>query len=593
MVLGGGRRGRLPDRHRPGGPLLHQPGRGRAVSSRCSRWSRPARPSAPSRAARCRPLPAAAGDWWRLHRRVVAALGTGTDVPAPAYVLPFALAGSVMFGTPAPWSPALMLLAVPVAALGRVAAAAGRRPAGRPARPAALAGGLGGAHLCPGPGHLRRLGRGPLRHGRRRGPAAVGRARRPRVRRPRPRPALARRLAHRRCCSPSVRPSCPASGCSRCWPPPWCWAPPPSSPPGCCASATAGARPSWRVAATPVLLAPWLLPLLTTGSASGLLLEAGRLTVDQVPSSACSPGGSTTSERRGGSGLVLGVLALVALVPRSTRDPGRHLLAGRAGRGLASGVLSHLTLDLPVGHHPAQPRPVRRDPPGHGGRRGRAGRRRLPAPPGRPPPLVAARRWRPSSPSSPPRARSVAWAGGSPRPTTPWRATPSRPCPPTWSRARCSGRSTASWCWAARWRTASPTGSAATTAPPLGEDEILTLADEDPGLTDEVRALVSSPTPGVVAALGARGIEYVVLTSPADGQRLLPPRRHGGARPGQRRGPQHARLARRPTARPLGPRRRPVVVAHRAAGRAGPRDPRGPRPGRADGPAATEERADG
>jgi hypothetical protein len=52
----------------------------------------------------------------------------------------------------------------------------------------------------------------------------------------------------------------------------------------------------------------------------------------------------------------------------------------------------------------------------------------------------------------------------------------------------------------------------------LGEDEVLTLADEDAGLTDEVRALVSSPTPGVVAALGARGIEYVVLSSPADGK---------------------------------------------------------------------------
>jgi len=51
----------------------------------------------------------------------------------------------------------------------------------------------------------------------------------------------------------------------------------------------------------------------------------------------------------------------------------------------------------------------------------------------------------------------------------------------------------------------------------VGEDEILTLADEDEEMTEEVRSLVSSPTPAVVAALGDRGVEYVVLSSPADG----------------------------------------------------------------------------
>ena len=85
----------------------------------------------------------------------------------------------------------------------------------------------------------------------------------------------------------------------------------------------------------------------------------------------------------------------------------------------------------------------------------------------------------------------------------------------------------------------------------LGEDEILTLADEDTGLTSEVRALVSSPTPGVVASLGARGIEYVVLSTPADGSDLLAPRRHRRPRAGQRRGLHHPCLARRPAARRL------------------------------------------
>jgi hypothetical protein len=52
----------------------------------------------------------------------------------------------------------------------------------------------------------------------------------------------------------------------------------------------------------------------------------------------------------------------------------------------------------------------------------------------------------------------------------------------------------------------------------VGEDEILTLADEDDDLTADVQSLVSAPTPGVVAALGARGVEYAVLASPADGR---------------------------------------------------------------------------
>ena len=52
----------------------------------------------------------------------------------------------------------------------------------------------------------------------------------------------------------------------------------------------------------------------------------------------------------------------------------------------------------------------------------------------------------------------------------------------------------------------------------LGEDEALTLAEEDADLSSDVRALVSSPTPDVVAALGDRGVEYVVLDSPADGR---------------------------------------------------------------------------
>ena len=51
----------------------------------------------------------------------------------------------------------------------------------------------------------------------------------------------------------------------------------------------------------------------------------------------------------------------------------------------------------------------------------------------------------------------------------------------------------------------------------MGEDEILTLADEDVELTEDVRALVSSPDARGRRGAGRRGVEYVVLAAPADG----------------------------------------------------------------------------
>ena len=51
-----------------------------------------------------------------------------------------------------------------------------------------------------------------------------------------------------------------------------------------------------------------------------------------------------------------------------------------------------------------------------------------------------------------------------------------------------------------------------------GEDEVLLLTGEDTDFTGLVRALASRPTPNAADALAARGIEYVVLPSPADGE---------------------------------------------------------------------------
>ena len=116
----------------------------------------------------------------------------------------------------------------------------------------------------------------------------------------------------------------------------------------------------------------------------------------------------------------------------------------------------------------------------------------------------------------------------------------------------------------------------------LGEDEILTLADEDVEFTEVVQELVSSPGPEVVAALGDSGVEYVVLAAPADGRisALL----DATAGLDQASAEDRATRAWR-VDRPLDPDavagsggwwRTALVVlqAHR--------DPRGPRPGRPD-----------
>ncbi|MBA3783375.1 MAG: hypothetical protein H0X12_16175, partial [Nocardioides sp.] len=52
----------------------------------------------------------------------------------------------------------------------------------------------------------------------------------------------------------------------------------------------------------------------------------------------------------------------------------------------------------------------------------------------------------------------------------------------------------------------------------MGEDEILALADEDAAFSAEITELVSRPTSDSVASLAAAGIEYVVMPAPADGR---------------------------------------------------------------------------
>ncbi|RYC11296.1 glycosyltransferase family 2 protein [Nocardioides zhouii] len=462
------------------------------------------------------PVPSAVGDWWSLHTATSLPLGTGTDVPAPAYVLPFAVAAWVMLGHTGAVVSALMLLAVPFAAWGawRLLTVVGHLvdPRGLPrwlvvwgaltyalvpVTSGAWAEGRFGtvavAALLPWAAH-----------------AALGFVDPDRDRRWRAAWRTALLLALGAAFVPGL----------------WLFA----------LLATAvvlGAaavisprllreRDSWgppvvAVAATPLLLAPWLVPLLTTGSASGLLLEAGRLTVDQVTFGGLLTGRLNDIGAPGWLGAVLGALALAALVPRRTRVPVVICWIVALAAAVVSGVLSHLSLDLPsVTTRPSLGLFVVI-------LQGTS--------------IVAAvlgadaylRRldehhpwWQRGLATALAVAAAVVPLGG----LGWWLTTPSNTLerdagsavPVYMQQSSLLGQEHGVLVVGGSVEDGITYRIRRDDGTTVGEDEVLTLADEDTALTDDVRTLVSSPTPAVVADLGARGVEYVVLTAPADGR---------------------------------------------------------------------------
>ena len=462
------------------------------------------------------PVPASAGDWWRLHTASWHPLGTGTAVPAPAYVLPFALAASLLLGHTGAVVSGLMLLAVPIAAWGawRLLKVVGHLvdPRGLPrwlvvwgALTYALVAVTSGAWaegrfgtvavaaLLPWAAH-----------------AALGFVDPDRDRRWRAAWRTALLLALGAAFVPGL----------------WLFA----------LLATAvvlGAavviaprllrdRDSWgppvvAVAATPLLLAPWLLPLLTTGSASGLLLEAGRLTVDQVTFVGLLTGRLNDLGAPGWLGVVLGVLAVAALLPRRTRVPVVICWLVALAAAVVSGVLSHVSLDLPAvttrpslglftvilqgtaivavvlgadaylrrleEHHPFWQRAL-------------AAALAVVA---ALVPLGGLAWWLTTPDNAMARDADT---------TVPVYMQQSSLLGPEHGVLVVSGSVEDGITYRIRREDGTT----------VGEDEILTLADEDTALTADVKALVSAPTPAVVASLGDLGVEYVVLASPADGR---------------------------------------------------------------------------
>ncbi|GAB3029040.1 hypothetical protein GCM10011376_15050 [Nocardioides flavus (ex Wang et al. 2016)] len=462
------------------------------------------------------PVPATAGDWWQLHLATWHPLGSGTDVPAPAYVLPFALAATVLLGNTGAVVSGLMLLAVPVAAWGawRLLAVVGCLvdPLGLP-RWLVVWGALTYA-LVPvtsgawAEGRFGTVAVAALLPWAAR--AALGFVDPDRDRRWRAAWRTALLLALGAAFVPgfwlfALLATVVVLGAA-----------------AVIAPRLLRERDSWgppvvAVAATPLLLAPWLLPLLTTGSAAGLLLEAGRLTVDEVTFAGLVTGRLNDLGAPWWLGVVLGLLAVAALLPRRTRVPVLVCWLVALAAALVSGLLSHLTLDLPaVTTRPSLGLFVVI-------LQGTAIVAVV---------LGADTYLRRLAEHHPWWQRGVATALAVVAAAVPvgglgwWLTTPDdamtqdadQSVPVYMQQSSLLGQEHGVLVLGGSvddgitYRIRRDDGTT------VGEDEILTLADEDSALTEDVRALVSSPTPAVVAALGARGVEYVVLGSPADGR---------------------------------------------------------------------------
>ncbi len=455
------------------------------------------------------PVPDGVGDWWRLHVEAWHPLGLGTDVPAPAYLLPLALLGSVV-GTTAAVS-LLMVLAVPVALWGswRFLRVVGRlvSPLGAP-RWLLLAGATTYAlvPLVSGAWGDGRLGLVVvtmvlpwLAH------AALGFADPVADRRWRAAWRTGLLLALGVAFAPvlwlvsvvlAVVVLVAAAGVVR----------------GVLRDRSVWGPPATALAAVPLLLLPWWLPALLTGAGEGLLIGSGRLPGPRVEAADLLAGRLAGLGAPLWLGLVLLALAVAALLPRMSRIPVLVCWVVAAVVALLGAALARVTVDLAAVQTPVglgvlvvllQGTLVTAAVLGGLGTvRSRDGARRW---------LVAAL----AVPVALVPLGGLAWFALTDADTLGPRSETDVPAYMV-QRAETAperGVLVVRGSIATGLTYSLLRGDGVT----LGEDEILGLAREDTGFSADVRDLVSRPTPQVVSDIAAAGVQYVVLPSPADG----------------------------------------------------------------------------
>ena len=462
------------------------------------------------------PAPAVAADWWRLYVEHWHALALGTDAPAPAYLLPLASLASVLGGSPGAAVGAVLVLAVPLALWGawRLVRVVGRflTPAGMPRW--LVAGAAATYGLVPvvsgawGGGRLGLVAAATLlpwlAH------AALGFGDPERERRWRAAWRTGLLLAMTTAFAPVMFPFFVlltllvlglGVALSR----------------SLVADRSVSGPPLVALAVVPLLLLPWWLPMLLAGRPGGLLLDPGRLPVavvgfgDLLLGRVDDVGAPAWLTWPVIAAAVLALLprtsrvaalacwttALVAAVDRRSGQPPHR----RPGRGCGPG------------------RRGRDDPrhPGHPDRRRRGGR------PGAAPDARHRRVTVASSARRPPgrgrhrrpgRGRRLVRGG---RPRRPG-ADETSDIPAYMSQSSQLGPEHGVLVVRGDVETGLDYAIRRGDGDTLGEDEILALTPEDEAFSDALRALVSRPTPEVIADLSARGIEYVVLPAPADGR---------------------------------------------------------------------------
>ncbi len=266
------------------------------------------------------PVPDQASDWWRLHAESWHPLGQGTAVPAPAYVLPLAAAATLLGGSPGTAISALLVLAVPFSLWGawRFLRVVGRLVDRRGFAKPLLAWGAVTYSLIP-------VVSGAWGEGRF-GVVAVT--------------ALLPWLAHAALGFADPEPDRRWRAAWRCallfalgaaFAPLLFWfgvvlalvvvGAGFAIAPRLMRDRSVWGPPAVALAMVPVLLAPWWLPALIHGAGPGLLLDAGQVPMSEVGFLELVTGRLGDAGAPWWLGILLIVLAAVALVPARTRIP--------------------------------------------------------------------------------------------------------------------------------------------------------------------------------------------------------------------------------------------------------------------------------
>ncbi|MBZ5737336.1 glycosyltransferase family 2 protein [Nocardioides mangrovi] len=456
------------------------------------------------------PTPAGVGDWWGLQTETWHPLGTGTAVPAPPYVFPMALLATVLGGSPLAAVSAVFLFAVPLGMWGawRFLRVVGRLVVVTGAPRWVLLWGSVSWALVPvvcgawGDGWLGLVAVATvlpwLAH------AALGFADPEGVRRWRAAWRVGLLLALGCAFAPVLWVLAAALGLVVV-----------SSAAlvvrGAVRDRSVWGPPAAAIGLVPLLLAPWWIPAIQRGAAEGLLLDVGRLPVPTADTLDLLSGRLDGLGAPWWIGVVLAVLAVLALVPRATRIPVLVCWIVALVTAVVAALLGLVSFSLAAATAPA----------GLGvlvvvlqgcflvaavlGAAGFA---------------TDLRSWRRAvagvlgvAAAVVPLGGIVWWFGSDAAVTDgidtdiPVYMVQSSEEGPEHGILVVRGTVEDGLTYTVR------RGDGMT----VGEDEIVTLTAEDHDFTDDVQALVSRPSPEVVDQLAAAGIEYVVLPTPADG----------------------------------------------------------------------------